>query len=170
MPDIVPVKRASIARRDSSAAERGTSRSAQPDLRDWSWSPFREFDEMWDRMVSRVFGTGGWRDWQRSWDPALDIEETDEAWIFEVELPGVDRDHVNVSMSGTELSISGEVTERERVGVLRHRTRRTGAFRYSTTVPTGVDPDQVEARLENGVLTVRVPRPEHTKARQIKIQ
>jgi HSP20 family protein len=87
-----------------------------------------------------------------------------------VELPGVDRDDVRVEMSDTELSISGETRERERVGVLRHRTRRTGTFRYRTTLPVGVNPDQVEARLENGVLTVRVPRPEQAKARRIKIQ
>ncbi len=47
---------------------------------------------------------------------------------------------------------------------------RTGSFRYHTTLPAGVDPDKVEARLDNGVLTVRVPRPEQAKARRITIQ
>jgi HSP20 family protein len=50
-----------------------------------------------------------------------------------------------------------------------HRTRRTGQFSYQTTLPAGVDPDRVEARFDNGVLTVRIPRPEHAKPRRIKI-
>jgi HSP20 family protein len=171
VPDIVPVKHATPElKRDASAAEPPPGRLAQPYARDLFWTPFREFDDLWERMVSRVFGAPAWADWPRDWNPALDIEETEDAWIFEVELPGVDRDHVEVLMSGTDLSISGETTERERAGVLRHRTRRTGAFRYRTTLPDGVDPDQVEAGLENGVLTVRVPRPEHAKARRIKIR
>ncbi len=65
--------------------------------------------------------------------------------------------------------VGGEIQERERAGALRHRGRRTGAFRYRTTLPTGVDADRVEARFEGGVLTVKVPRPEGTKPHRVKI-
>jgi HSP20 family protein len=172
MPDIVPVKRGTpVMKRESHGQEPASGSWPQPHARDWLSAPFREFDELWDRMTSRFFATAPYSGrWPRIWDPPIDIEETSDAWIFELELPGVDREDIQVEMTDAELSISGETRERERVGVLRHRTRRTGNFHYRTTLPGGVDPDLVEARLDNGVLTVRVPRPENAKARRIKIQ
>jgi len=53
--------------------------------------------------------------------------------------------------------------------VVRHRGRRTGSFEYRTTLPQGVEADRVEARFDDGVLTVRVPRPEQSKRRRITI-
>ncbi len=102
--------------------------------------------------------------------PPVDVEQTDDAWIFEVELPGARREDVQVEISDAELAISGEIKERERAGVVRHRTRRAGAFQYRATLPPGVDADRVEARFGNGVLTVTVPRPEHAKTRRITIR
>jgi HSP20 family protein len=99
----------------------------------------------------------------------VDVEETDDVWLFEVDLPGVRREDVQIEVSDGELTISGELKERERTGVLRHRTRRTGRCGYQTTLPAGVDPDRVEARFDDGVLTVRVPCPEQAKPRRIKI-
>jgi HSP20 family protein len=162
MPDLLPVKRGARApaRRESSWP------LPRPDLYS---SPFREFEDMWDRMVSRFFATPGWVEVAHDWAPVVDVEETQDAWIFEVELPGVSRDDVQVEVDDAELSISGEVKERERSGVVRHRARRAGSFQYRTTIPSGVDVDKVEARLDDGVLTVRVPRPPQSKARRIKI-
>ena len=130
--------------------------------------PFRDLSELWDRA---------WRlmDWPTfpwpttAWRPPVDIEETDDAYVFEVDLPGVKRDDIDVEISDNELSITGEIKERERVGVLRHRTRRTGSFQYRTSLPGGVDPDRAEASFADGVLTIRVPRAEEHKPRKIKI-
>src|SRR3954469_508981 len=61
--------------------------------------------------------------------PAADIEETDDAFIIEVELAGIRKQDVDVSLSGRRLSISGERKEKERKGVLRRRVRSTGSFR-----------------------------------------
>jgi HSP20 family protein len=72
-------------------------------------------------------------------------------------------------VSDTKLVISGKIDERERAGVVRRRARRRGSFDYRTTLPAGIDADQVDARFDNGLLTVRVPRPERTKTRRIKI-
>jgi len=133
------------------------------------YSPFAEFDELWNRMVSRFFAPPISWDWSRDWRPSVDLEETDDAWIFEVELPGAKRGDIQVEVSETELIISGTIEERERVGVVRHAARRSGGFEYRTSLPAGVDPGKVEARFENGVLTVRVQRPERSKAHRIKI-
>jgi HSP20 family protein len=90
--------------------------------------------------------------------PAADIEETDDAFIVEVELPGVDKKDVDVSLSGRRLTISGERKEKERTGVLRRRVRSMGTFRYEVVLPADVDEDSVDARLNDGVLTVRIAK------------
>ena len=99
------------------------------------------------------------------WVPAVDIEETDDAWLVEAEVPGVRKEDVNVEVRGSELSISGEIKERERKGILRRRTRRTGRFDYRVTLPGEADPEGIDASLDDGVLTVRVPKPERTRPR-----
>ena len=133
-------------------------------------SPFAEFDELWNRMVSPFFApTLAFADWSQDWRPAVDLEETGDAWIFEVGLPGAQRENIKVEVSDSELLISGTIEERERVGVVRHRARRSGSFEYRTTLPAGVDAGKVDARFENGLLTVRVPRPERSKPRRIEI-
>jgi HSP20 family protein len=133
------------------------------------WPVFPDFERLWERMNRLFFDR--WPDAFGSdlWTPAVDIEETEDAYLFEVELPGINRDDIHIDASGNELAISGQITERERVGVLRHRTRRTGAFLYRASLPSGVDTDGIKAEFSNGVLAVRVPRTEAAKPRRIPI-
>src|SRR5215469_10525454 len=162
MTDLVPVKRGSTAP--------ARYEEPWPQSRHDVFSPFAEFDEMWDRMVSPFFGQPApWSASSHNWTPAVDVEETGDAWIFEMELPGAKRDDVQVEVTDTELLISGKIEERERVGVVRRNARRSGSFEYRTTLPAGVDADQVSAKFDSGLLTVRVPRPERSKARRITI-
>jgi HSP20 family protein len=102
--------------------------------------------------------------------PQADIEETDDAWIVEAELPGVNRKDVSVELREGELVINGEIKEKERKGVVRRRTRRTGQFEYRVTLPGQTDPDKIEASLHEGVLTVRVPKAEQAKPRRIEVK
>jgi HSP20 family protein len=104
------------------------------------------------------------------WVPSVDIEETDDAWIVEAEIPGAHRDDVSVEVDDSELVISGETKERERKGILRRRTRRMGRFEYRVTLPGPVEPEAVEAGLADGVLTVRVPKPEQARARRVEVR
>lgn len=163
MADLVPV------RRDERTPARRREAWPRP-ARDAFMDPFTDFDEMWNRMVTRFFAPWGQSVWGQDWAPPVDIEETDDAWIFEIDLPGARREDLQVDVRDGELAITGEIKERERAGVLRHRTRRTGAFSYRTTLPAGVDADRVQARFESGVLTVQVPRPEGAKPRRVKIE
>jgi HSP20 family protein len=103
------------------------------------------------------------------WSPLVDIEETDDAWIVEAELPGVKRQDVTVEVRDSELAISGERKERERKGILRRRTRRTGRFDYRVTLPGQADAESIQATLADGVLTVRVPKPEQARPRHIAV-
>ncbi|MBK1786297.1 Hsp20/alpha crystallin family protein [Prauserella cavernicola] len=128
-----------------------------------SWDPFRDFDDVYRRLgLARL-------EQNRAWAPAADVSETDDAYVVDVEVPGVARDDITVDVSERRLTISGEVTAKEREGRLRHRTRRTGQFRYAVTLPRGVEQDSIAAELADGVLTVRVPKSASATPRRIEI-
>lgn len=134
------------------------------------WDPFRELDEMHGRMARLFESTlGDLAPVDHGWAPAVDLEETDDAFLIEAELPGAARDDVTVETTGDELRIHGETKERERTGVLRHRTRRTGRFDYRVTLPAEVDPEQVTASLEAGVLRVTAHKAETVRPRRVEI-
>jgi HSP20 family protein len=104
------------------------------------------------------------------WVPLVDIEETEDAWIIEAEVPGVRSEDVDVEVGENELAITGEIKERERQGVLRRKTRRVGRFEFRVTLPGQADASKVEANLEDGVLTIRIPKTEIARARHIEVR
>jgi HSP20 family protein len=136
------------------------------------WEPFSEleqFNEQFERLIDRVWaptGPGG----GAPWVPLADIEETDDAWILDLELPSVDRDDIDVELRDKELVVTGEIKEKERKGVLRRRTRRTGEFEYRVTLPGQADEENIEARLHDGVLTVQVPKSDRARGRHIEVK
>ena len=136
-----------------------------------AWNPFRELDDIHSRFSkllestfgeapSSVFGT---------WTPPVDIEETDDAFIVEAELPEVKADDVDVELHDNQLSIHGEIKERERTGVLRRQTRRTGQFDYRVTLPAQVEADGAEASLKDGVLRLTLHKSEVHKPQRIEV-
>jgi HSP20 family protein len=88
------------------------------------------------------------------------VRETREAFVCQVDLPGVVPRDVEVSLDGHELTISGRRDpERRRVGErYAARERAYGRFSRSFVLPADLDPDRVDAELDQGVLTVRIPR------------
>ena len=113
----------------------------------------------WDEVLS----TAG------AFTPLADLEETDEAYVAEIELPGVKLEDLSVEVAGRRLTVTGERKERERVGILRRRTRTVGRFHYEVLLPGDVDEEGVEASLHEGVLTVRVPKPLRERPRRIPV-
>lgn len=103
------------------------------------------------------------------WVPAVDIEETEDAWIFEAELPGIKSDDVAIEAHDNEIEITGEIVEKERTGILRRRTRRVGRFEYRVTLPGPIDSDGIDAALDDGILRVTVPKPEQARPRRVEI-
>ena len=136
------------------------------------WEPFRELEQLHERMGRLMetawspigVGNGG------AWMPLADIEETDDAWIIEAELPSVDRKDIKVELQDNELVIGGEIKEKERKGVLRRRMRRTGQFEYRVALPGHPKEKGIEANLHDGVLTVRVPKAEQERPRRIDVK
>ena len=138
------------------------------------WQPLSDFETLTERMrrmLEQTFGDFGWASsTEVGWSPLVDIEEEDGSYVVEADLPGVKREDVNIEIVGNELTITGDVKERERKGAMRRQTRRTGHFEYRLSLPTQVDPDKVEASLKDGVLTVRVPKAERAQRRQIEVK
>jgi HSP20 family protein len=141
------------------------------------WEPFQEFEQVTERMRRMLEETfGGFGRWPSllqetaGWSPPVDIEEQDDAYVLEVELPGVRRENIDIELVGNELGITGELKEKERTGVVRRRTRRTGHFDYRVTLPEQVDAEQIDASLDEGVLTVRVPKSERAQRRKVAIK
>jgi HSP20 family protein len=118
--------------------------------------------EGWDDLPSLLGGDGAFL-------PQADVTETDDAYVVEIELPGVKKKDIDISLSGRRLLVTGERKEEERTGILRRRTRRVGRFRYEVLLPGAVDEDGVQASLEDGVLTLRVPKASTERPRRIEV-
>jgi HSP20 family protein len=140
------------------------------------WEPLREFEQVTERMrrmLEQTFGGFGLSSpllEREGWSPLVDLEETDDAFIVEAQLPGVKRENVNIELVGNELRISGEIEERERRGTTRRSARRTGRFDYRVGLPDHVDEDKIEANLAEGVLTVQLPKSERAQRRRIEVK
>jgi len=104
---------------------------------------------------------------RRGWVPAVETEETDDAYLVRAELPGMKRDDVDVELRGNELPITGEVTEETSGKTLRHRQ---GKFAYRATLPADADADKIDAQLADGILTVRLPKATKAQTRKIDIK
>jgi HSP20 family protein len=89
--------------------------------------------------------------------------------VVNVELPGVQKDQIDIQVQDRELTISGEITDTG--NGRRHRSsRRTGRFEYRTYLPGDIKADQVSATLSDGVLNVTVPKSEAAKPRHIEVK
>jgi len=137
------------------------------------WNPFEEFDRLHRQLLSWLdtWSPLSWPDvTTTAFTPVADVEETDDAYLVELEVPGIKRDDLDIEVSGRRLSVRGERKEKERVGVLRRRERAVGRFSYELTLPSGIEEDEVEARLDDGVLSIRLPKPERERPRRIEIR
>lgn len=145
-------------------------------------NPFDELEELFDRMT-RQFETAA-----RAWDVenaapferstegssvGLDLADEGDAFVVTVDVPGYETDDLDVRLTGETLRVSGErerTVEDEGREYVR-RERRTDSFSRQVRLPEPADPDDVEARLRNGVLTLRIPKVEPGEgARSIDIQ
>jgi HSP20 family protein len=136
------------------------------------FDPLREMAALQQRMsqlMTTMLGTDLLPGTAGTWTPLADVAETDDVYLVDIEVPGVNRKNLTVEVAGTELRVTGEIVEKEKVGWLRHRTRRVGQFAYRTLLPGDIDAEHITADLTDGVLTVRVPKTEAAKPRRIAI-
>ncbi len=96
-----------------------------------------------------------------------ETEEASDAYLVRAELPGFGRDDIQVEVRGDELCISGEMKEEQRrEHALR---RRMGKFSYQASLPSDADADKIDAKLADGVLTVRLPKAAQARTRRFEI-
>ena len=125
-----------------------------------------------DRLMEDTLGPWGRGENLRQWFPVTDISETPESLTLRLEVPGLTRDQIKISVENNTLSVRGEkVQETSSEDESFHRTERSfGAFERSFALPPYVDTDQVKASLNDGVLAISLPRREEAKAREISIE
>jgi HSP20 family protein len=139
------------------------------------WEPFSGFpgfDDLYDqmnRMLTSAFPEVA-RISINSWSPPVDIQETDDDFLVEADMPGVRPDDVSVDLQGRELRISGEYGTAEPGEGEQQRTRRNGRFDYRLTLPGEVKSESCTADLENGVLRLRLPKASTGVRQRIPVQ
>lgn len=128
------------------------------------WDPLQNLLVLNERLHDLVHGEG------HGWVPPVDIYETQEAYILTAELPGLDRESIRIDASGSRLTISGERPYPSVCCEQYHNVERGfGGFSRSFELPQTFDVDGIEARFQDGVLTVTVPK-SPSRQRRIDVQ
>ena len=131
-------------------------------------NPFEELDRMFDRMsaqfeeAARRWGEEDWGLFGVGGDLAIDLVDRDDAFVVTVDVPGFDRSEIDLRVADQTLWIEGEhgeASEESEENYLR-RERRHERMRRSIRIPAPVKPQEVTAKLRNGILTITVPKAE----------
>jgi HSP20 family protein len=143
------------------------------DLTRWERDMERMMDDFFDRRMRP------W--WPERWlrtegfttnVPALDVFEEKDELVVKAELPGMEKDNVEVNLTNHTLTIKGEKKKEEEVKEEKYyRSERSyGSFVRTLQLPADVQADKVKASFKNGVLEVRLPKTEEAKAKEIKVK
>ncbi len=139
------------------------------------WEPWRELEQMVNRM-NRVFGPSEARGVPSAmtatdWIPAVDVEEDAEAYVIRMELPGIDKKDVKVTVKDGALSVSGRRSqEKEEKGKRFHRVERSyGTFMRSFTLPEDVDEDKIQAESKDGMLFLTMHKNPEVRPKAIDV-
>lgn len=131
----------------------------------------REINHMFDR-----FFRGGVLDDAElpatTWAPAVDLAEKNDAYIAKVELPGVSKDDVKITLQDNVITIRGEKKDEKETNESNyHRVERSyGSFQRSFNLPSAVKGDKVDAQYKDGILTISLPKAEEAKHKQIEVK
>jgi HSP20 family protein len=139
------------------------------------WTPFRELETIQNEM-SRLMNTftnpgNGNGESPRGWVPAVDVWETDGEVVYAFDLPGIPEDKISLEFEDGALTVSAERerTREHSEDKLYRFERRFGSFSRTIGLPQGVTEEQIAAVYRDGVLEVRVAKPEQPKPRRIQI-
>ncbi len=127
------------------------------------------FRQAMERLFDESFGGPSWQSGDDHLVP-LDVYTNDTEVIVDAILPGVRPEEVDITVEGNTLSIKGDTSSKipAREGLLLQEIRR-GRFVRTLTLPAGVEPEKATATFEDGILTLRIPKAEVVKPKQIKI-
>jgi HSP20 family protein len=134
------------------------------------WDPFREITTLQNEM-SRLLNTVNGDAGTRPWMPAVDVWENDDEIVYAFDLPGIAEDEIGIEFEDGSLTVSGERERTQEVSDdrLYRYERRFGSFTRTIGLPQGVDEDAIKADYRDGVLEIRVAKPEQPEPRRIQI-
>jgi HSP20 family protein len=140
------------------------------------WSPADRWINLRDELNS-FFELPFWSSFTRAgqlfsgWSPALDLYQSNDNLVAVVELPGMRKEEIEISLHDGTLTISGErKRESSSNDEKAARTERyIGRFRHSIALPTRVDANKVSATYRDGILTATLPKAEEVKPKQIHV-
>lgn len=103
--------------------------------------------------------------------PDIEVRESDDGFVLSADLPGVGADDVDVSLQNNRLTITGtRKSEEKKEGERFHFYERSfGSFSRSLVLPESADPEQIDADMKDGVLTIHIPKRKEASARKIKV-
>ena len=106
-----------------------------------------------------------------NWKPVVDIYDTEDKFVINAELPGVDKKDIVIDVKDRLLTLKGERSSEKEVKEDKYhrRERAYGSFERVFTLPAEIDPDQIKADFKNGILKIDIPKPEEQKPRQITV-
>ena len=142
-----------------------------------TWNPFQEFESLLERYsknaggnLSKQFNTDlSFADWS----PSVDIEEKEDKYLIKADLPGVDKNDIEVKLENGVLSIRGEKRSESETGegTKHHRRERfRGSFARSFTLPDAVKVEDIDASYRDGVLSLTIPKAENVKPKTVDIK
>ena len=123
-------------------------------------------------LVEDLVGGSRVGDWPGDYSVPIDVYDTSKALIVKADLPGFGYEDVEISIEDDVLAIKGDLGKNEIGGGQKyyHRELRRGSFCRRVPVPFSVNSDQAEAELENGVLTITLPKADEARLRKIEIK
>ena len=134
------------------------------------WNPFEDMDVQFGKLLNEwptARTTNG-----TNWIPAIDVEETEDAYILTADLPGMKKEDISISVQDDVVTIRGERWREDKEDKENyHRVeRQVGTFERSFTVHEGFDGEKVDAHYENGVLKITLPKREERRPRQVDVR
>jgi HSP20 family protein len=136
-----------------------------------NWSPFTRLSDQLNRLFE-ITGSGRPAESFGDWTPALDASEDKDKYVVSVEIPGMKKEDINVTVHDGVLTVSGERRHEKDVkeGTVHRTERYYGKFSRSVSLPSAVQADKVAAAYKDGILSVEIPKAEEAKPKQIEVK
>lgn len=134
------------------------------------WNPAEEFDSLFNRFGSLMDWSSPMFSGQRSWLPATDISEDEKQYLLKVELPEIGKDDINLSIENGYLVLTGE-RKHEHTDDKQHLSERYyGSFVRRFALPDNVNEDAIDAKFDNGMLYLTLPKSAEAPSNRQKIE
>ncbi len=140
------------------------------------WEPRRSltrgfFDDFFDLMENPSRGRRSWLD-GGMWSPAVDLVDKEDKLVAKVELPGVEKKDVKLSLNDSNLTIQGEMKKDEETEKedYYYRERAYGNYARTISLPAEIDKEKIKAKFKNGILEITMPKKPEVKPKEINIE